>query len=707
MPTIKNTMQLYDLVSGPAQKMISTIHSVVDVFQTMEDVSGASVNVAAIQDVRDNLAALEADVEGVTADLRAAADQQENLNNNIQRGTGAADGLLSTVKGIAATIGGLAAVKQLVGLSDTVTNTNARLNLIVDDGGSVEDLKQKIMASAQRSRAEYLNTAEAVSQMGLMAGDAFANNDELIQFTETLNKQFAIAGTSSQGISAATLQLTQAMASGVLRGEELNSVFENAPNVIHSIADYLDVPVGQIRSMAAEGQITADIVKNALLSATDDVNAQFATMPMTWAQVWTSMQNRAVSALQPVLNKINEIANSDRFQGFVNSMMNAFNVVVFVLTVVLDLVSAVGGAIYDNWSWIEPLVWGIVAALTAYYAVMGIVNTIQAISSGIKAFAAFQAKAHAAALAMETGATFAQTAAQYGLNAALYACPITWIVLAVIALIAVIVAVIRAMDIWGAQSHSVIGTICGLFMVAVAFIGNILVALVNFGIDIFVVFWNFIAAFANFFGNVFNDPVGSIARLFFDLVDTVLSLLQSLASAIDTLFGSNLAGAVQGWRDSLSGWVDETFGQGEEIMEQLSAEDLHLGRFEYGAAFEMGAEFGDGISDQLSGLFDFSQDIDPISEYDLDTSGIADNTGAIADNTGAMSDAMDYAEEDLQYLRDIAERDAINRFITAEIHIEQHNENHIGSDMDVDGIMDKWTEDFAERLDVSSEGVHE
>ena len=219
---------------------------------------------------------------------------------------------------------------------------------------------------------------------------------------------------------------------------------------------------------------------------------------------------------------------------------------------------------------------------------------------------------------------------------------------------------------------------------------------------------------ANFIGNVFNDPVGAVCRLFFDLADTVLSVLQALASAIDTIFGSNLAGSVQGWRDSLGGWVDSTFGKGEEVMEQLNADDLKLGRFEYGAAFDMGYEFGQGVEDTVGGLFDFSAMDSLGAAYGLDAfnlgntlDGIYGNTGDTAGNTAAMSDALDIAEEDLAYLRDIAEREAINRFTTAEIHVEQHNENHISNDTDLDGIMDAWANDFAEKLDVSEEGVHE
>ena len=246
-------------------------------------------------------------------------------------------------------------------------------------------------------------------------------------------------------------------------------------------------------------------------------------------------------------------------------------------------------------------------------------------------------------------------------------------------------------------------------MAALAFIGNIFVALWNLVVDVFVLIYNLVADVANFIGNVFNDPVGAVCRLFFDLADTVLGVLQALASAIDAIFGSDLAGSVQGWRDSLGGWVDETFGKGEEVMEHMNADDLKLGRFEYGAAFDLGYNFGEGIEDKVSGLFDFSgmDSLGASDAFNLGNTldGIYGNTGATAANTAASAEALEYTEEDLQYLKDIAEREAINRFTTAEITVEQTNNNTITPDTDLDGITDMWAADFAEKLEVSREGV--
>ena len=245
-------------------------------------------------------------------------------------------------------------------------------------------------------------------------------------------------------------------------------------------------------------------------------------------------------------------------------------------------------------------------------------------------------------------------------------------------------------------------------MAALAFIGNIFIALWNVAAEVFVLIYNLVATVANFIGTVFNDPVAAVVHLFFDLADTVLGVLQALASAIDAIFGSNLSGAVQGWRDSLGGWVDETFGKGTEVMAKMNADDLKLDRFEYGAAFDLGYNFGEGIDNKVSGLFDGSL-MDSMGAFDLGNTldGIYGNTGDTANNTAATADALDITEEDLSYLRDIAEREAINRFTTAEIKVEQTNTNYIDKETDLDGIMDAWANDFAEKLDVSEEGVHE
>lgn len=648
--------------------------------------------------------------------IRDNVDEQGRFNREIEEGTNEANSLMQTIKGAVAAYATIQTLSAALNLSDQLTTTTARMNLMNDGLQTTQDLQNMIYLSAERARGSYQATADAVSKLGLMAGDAFGSSQEIIAFMEQINKQFTIAGTEAAGVDAAMLQLTQAMASGVLRGEELNSIFEQAPTIIQSIADYLDVPIGSIREMAAEGQITADIVKAAMFAAADETNAKFESMPKTFSQVWTSFQNTALMAFQPVLQRMNEIANSEAFQTFVNNAIEGLSMVAGVALEIFDLLVGVAGLVAENWSWLSPIIYGVAAALAVYYGWQLAVNAISAISKGIHIAMAVAQMIHAAATGALTAATAAEIAAQNGLNAALYACPIVWIIVLIIALIALFYAAVAAVNKFAGTSVSATGIICGAFMVALAFIGNIFVALWNLVVDVFVLIYNLVATVANFIGNVFTDPIGAVCRLFFDLADTVLGILQALASAIDAIFGSDLAGSVQGWRDSLGGWVDDTFGKGDEVMAKMNADDMKLGRFEYGEAWDAGYSFGEGIDQSIanfdpSSLFDTNvpgaDDYANLGNYGSGIGGIGSGVDDIAGNTGKIADSMDITEEDLKYLRDIAEQEAVNRFTTAEITIEQTNHNTVSGKMDLDGIVSGLTDAANEAVDKIAEGVHE
>lgn len=648
--------------------------------------------------------------------IRDNVDEQGRFNREIEEGTNEANSLMQTIKGAVAAYATIQTLSAALNLSDQLTSTTARMNLMNDGLQTTQDLQNMIYLSAERARGSYQATADAVSKLGLMAGDAFGSSQEIIAFMEQVNKQFTIAGTEAAGVDAAMLQLTQAMASGVLRGEELNSIFEQAPTIIQTIADYLDVPIGSIREMAAEGQITADIVKSAMFAAADETNAKFESMPKTFSQIWTSFQNTALMAFQPVLQRMNEIANSEAFQTFVNNAIEGLSMVAGIALEIFDLLVDVAGVVADNWSWLSPIIYGVAAALAVYYGWLLLTKGAEMAMAAVHGIVAVAKGIMAAATMLVTGATWAETTAQYGLNAAMYACPIVWIIILIIALIALFYAAVAAVNKFAGTSVSATGIICGAFMVALAFIGNIFVALWNLVVDVFVLIYNLVATVANFIGNVFTDPIGAICRLFFDLADTVLGILQALASAIDAIFGSNLAGSVQGWRDSLGGWVDDTFGKGEEVMAKMNADDMKLGRFEYGEAWDAGYSFGEGIDQSIanfdpSSLFDTNvpgaDDYANLGSYGSGIGGIGSGVDDIAGNTGKIADSMDITEEDLKYLRDIAEQEAVNRFTTAEITIEQTNHNTVSGKMDLDGIVSGLTDAANEAVDRIAEGVHE
>lgn len=338
---ISTEITLRDSMSAKLEaitKRVERVNAVLSKTDTISDQVGMG---AAYDAAADSISRADAQMNNFNQHQDEAANKAEKVQSKFER-------LVNTVKNLAIVRFASQFGKQILDLADTMTATRARLDLMNDGLQTTEELQSMIMASANRSRASYQTTADAVSKMGIMAKDAFGSNDELIKFTELINKQFTIAGTSAAGVDAAMLQLTQAMASGVLRGEELNSVFEQAPTIIQTIADYLGVPIGQIRAMAQEGQITSTVVKNAMLASADEINAKFESMPMTFSQVWTIAKNVALNAFEPVIQTIGAGANW----------------------------------IYENWSKISPVFYGLAAAAAAYAVALGIQTTATWIANG-------------------------------------------------------------------------------------------------------------------------------------------------------------------------------------------------------------------------------------------------------------------------------------------------------------------------------------
>lgn len=713
MATIRSQMVLNDGISGVLMKMNRALNTTLNAFEQVQRASGRAVDATQIQAARAALVQANNEVEQMAEGYRRAAEQEEVLNRGLRNGNSAAGGLLGKVKGIVATLAAGAGLKALTGLSDKLTSTTARLSFMVDDGGSVDALEQKIMASAQRSRSYYLDTASAIASMGSNAGRAFGNNDELIGFMELINKSFVIGGASAEGQSAAMLQLTQAMAAGALRGEELNSILENAPSIARAIESYMGIAEGSIKQYAEEGLVTAEVVKNAMFASADEINAKFESMPMTWAQIATKMQNTALAAFDPVLTRLNQVANSAQFNTVINGAINGLAMLATVATGVLDLLINGASFVVENWSWISPIVYGLVAAFIAYNAVALItngINGIMALAEGVKA----------AALMMSTGATFAATAAQYGLNAALLACPITWIVVLVIALVAAIYAACSAIAKFTGIANSGFGVICGGINVVVQFFVNLGLTIANIALGI----WNALGACAQNIGIAFGNVIAGVQSWFYNLLSTALTVVAGICEALNKLpfveFDysgiTNAASDYAAKAAEASGNMQDFVSVGDAFNEGMSTFETWQDGWA-GDAFDAGANWGDGVaagvSDAIGGLFDM--DLGAATDYGTgmgDLGGfalddIAGNTGETAANTGAAADALTATTEELEYLRDIAERDAINRFTTAEVKIDMTGmTNRIEGGADLDGVISVLTDGFTEALLTAAEGVH-
>lgn len=633
MALIKSQLVLVDGMTAPLRSIHRAMNLALNSFESMQTASGRAVDTRSFQTAREELARMGA--------------QLEEVENQTRRTGGAAESMKSKFMHAAAAVGAALSIKNIIGLADAMTQTEARLNLITGDLEKTAALQDQIMASANRSRASYQSTADAVAKMGIMAKDAFNNTDELVAFTELINKQFTIAGASVAGQEAAMMQLTQAMASGVLRGEELNSIFEQAPTIIQTIADYLGVSVGEIRAMAAEGQITAQVVKDAMLSSADEINAQFSAMPYTFSQVWTMMQNILLEAFGPLI----------------------------------QVIGAGAQWIYENWAAIEPVLVGVataVAILTAAYLV-------------------------------HTAATWLQVEANRALIISLLSNPILWIAVAIGILVGMIYKWIQSVGgLRNAWNLCTLALIVGWNAVKLAFFVGVywvmdLVAKLQ-------LCWQKAGvAIANFMGNM----KASVLTILQNMINGAIDLINKFIGLLNKLPGVNIeaiehvtfaATAAAENEAAKAARAEELANFEAELAAAKAGRDAHIDSLKaelnssvsalQSANAQMKAEAAANNAAEQMALDGIGQDLS--------------GPGGIKDSAGSAAASLKETTEDLKYMRDLAEQEAINRFTTAEVKIDMSGmTNRIDSDMDLDGVLNTLTEGFAEALGVAAEGVHE
>ena len=633
MALIKSQLVLVDGMTAPLRSIHRAMNLALNSFESMQTASGRAVDTRSFQTAREELARMGA--------------QLEEVENQTRRTGGAAESMKSKFMHAAAAVGAALSIKNIIGLADAMTQTEARLNLITGDLEKTAALQDQIMASANRSRASYQSTADAVAKMGIMAKDAFNNTDELVAFTELINKQFTIAGASVAGQEAAMMQLTQAMASGVLRGEELNSIFEQAPTIIQTIADHLGVSVGEIRAMAAEGQITAQVVKEAMLGSAKEINDQFNDMPYTFAQVWTMIQNILLEAFGPLI----------------------------------QVIGAGAQWIYENWAAIEPVLVGVataVAILTAAYLV-------------------------------HTAATWLQVEANRALIISLLSNPILWIAVAIGILVGMIYKWIQSVGgLRNAWNLCTLALIVGWNAVKLAFFVGVywvmdLVAKLQ-------LCWQKAGvAIANFMGNMKVSVLTILQNMIngaIDLINKFIGLLNKLPGVnIEAIEHVTFAATAAAENEAAKAARAEELANFEaELAAAKAGRDAHIDSLKaelnssvsalQSANAQMKAEAAANNAAEQMALDGIGQDLS--------------GPGGIKDSAGSAAASLKETTEDLKYMRDLAEQEAINRFTTAEVKIDMSGmTNRIDSDMDLDGVLNTLTEGFAEALEVAAEGVHE
>ena len=817
MATIQNSIVLNDRMTQTFTAINRAIESTINAISTLGG-KNVNINTANLISARQQLAIAENEMQNMVG-------TSQQLNNNLSKTKGIVGeivGKLKTAFGLAAVV---MATKKTIELSDQNAQITARLDLVSD---APEQLKKQIYQSANDARVAYTDSMNQVAKLGLLAKDSFNNTNEIVRFTNLMNKVFKVSGTGAQEATSAMYQLTQAMAAGKLQGDEFRSVMENAPMVAQAIAKYMNVPLGQLKELGAKGQITADIIKNALFSAGDEINEKFKTLPLTWQDVWVQAKNFAVRQLDGVLQKVNQVANSKAFQSFVNSAKIAFFGLKTVAEGVFNGIAAAGKFIADNWTAISPIIWGVTAALTAYVTWQGISVALEWINVAAKFALNLAVTILTMAKIALTFAVEGYTAAQTMANAAAWLSPGTWIAAIIIGLIVVVLALTVAIVQWATGTQSALETIGGMFYWLGAVIYNIGVAIMNILIivatavilafilvgaavaNVFIGIWNvgvwlvnilvqawywlvntaamawawlkvtvsniligiynffveiangFIKGYnklgkgavdtANGFQDAFFSAINAVAKFAQDFINGFLKGLAEIGKVIDSVAGTHFgnAGSVNfsinkgdraTWKDvgllekksygdpngvaveqkqapqfDYAGFVDPS-GAMKSVMD--GSEKLTNGKFK-----DLGESFNKGKDDTRKGLVGIT---DTFNEYKDKLTGKDkpvgnDGTGKdkkgggggkdpnnkkTADNTKKMADKMDDMDEDMKYLRDIAEKEYVNKFTTAEVKIDMTNYNDISEQVDAEDFMDRLGERIAEHVHTAAEGVHD
>ena len=704
MASIKTSIQLFDSATPTLRAMSNALNVCINAFESLNQTSGRGIDTTSLRTAQAELNKVELGVNEIEDSIELAKKQQDLFNNSIDKGANKTKGLGKGFLKIASVIGASLGINKILETSDEMVSIGARLDMIKSKGETVEEIQEKIFQSAQRSRGSYNDTADAIGKMGIMAKDSFSSTDELVAFMEQINKQFVIAGTAPEGIKAGMLQLTQAMASGVLRGEELNSVFEQAPTIIQSIATYLNKPIGEIRNLAKEGKITADVVKNAMFKTAEETDKRFNNMPKTFGQIKTMMANEAQKAFQPVLQQINQLMNDKKFMTFATNIMGAISKIASFTTTAFNGLIGIADIVIRNWDMITPVLNSAVAILITYNAMM----LISTIVTKAKTLAEI---AHTMALQGATKATIAMALASKLLNLELLKNPVFWIIAGIILLITAIILLCK----WIAKTSDVVdstlGVITGSFMGMLALSANMVIGFINGVIQAlnFLIspFVSIVEWIVNAFNGGFDNIGDALLNLLGKMINHFLSFAKIITPIIDAVFGTEWTKKIDNLKSNINDW-----GKNDKAK-TYKVEIPTLERFEYGEAFKIGAKWGDSITNKIKATF--TADDDELEKLKQETEAITANFDPsqfltdINSNTDAINNlngTMDWLDEDLKYMNDIAEREAINKYTTAEIKVDLTNNNSISSKVDVDDFMTKFNENLIEVLQTASEGVH-
>lgn len=629
--------------------------------------------------------------------ILGASKKTDGFNDSLKRTGAAASVANSGLSKLVKTAMSLAAVKKGMDLTDTYTNTNARLGMIT---GSLEEqraLQKDVFAAAGRARGNYTEMANATAKLKMLAGDTFGSNQEAVGFTELLTKSLKISGASTAEQNSAFLQLTQAMTAGKLQGDEFRSIMENAPMVADAIAQYMGKSKAELKELSSHGAITADIIKGAMFSAADEINGKFADMPPTFADTWQKIKNAGMQAFGGVFEKANTVLNSAGVQTALNNFIGLIYLAGEATEGFIDFCIAA-------WPMVSPFIWAAAAALGAYAAAQIVSNGLSLISATGFGAQAIGAGIYALALWATTGATWAETTAMLGLNSSLYACPLVWIVGLVLVLTAAFYAGVAAVNHFAGTSISATGLIGGAFFALFAFVYN------HFVYPIIAVF----SMLANFIGNTcFNDATAAVKVLFLDMANACIGYVLNMARSIENIVNkipgvtvditSGLEGLQTGLETKITAIKDESGWK--EYVKQPELLD-------YSEMASKGYNAGKNLADKASNLFSgFNPSLDGAGGSGIDFSSFATagNPATVKGTGKGGAVKVETEKEDIEWMRKLAERDYVARIAqnTLAPNIRVEFSGPITKEADTDGLVGHVVDRLKEVIATAPEGVPE
>lgn len=799
MATVENvgvSMTLIDNISAPLKKICGLMDAIVEKVSAFSDSAKIAAKhtrlyanqlervanaygVITKSESKVVFLELSEQTKRVNRQARAAAGSVDRLNQKVYASVDASgkavfglNSLRNSLETIVLTYASMRSLKLGVEWSDELTLVQGKLAQLTDD---VEGFMRKTYQMSQDSRTSYMDNASQMAKMWQLTGGingVFDSEDKLVEFNELLNKAFILGGSGVREINASIYQLTQALSSGRLQGDELRSLAENAPYLINSVVESVEkmynagkpveeqikLTYNDLKKLGAEGVLTADVIVDAVLNSADKIRDAYENITPTWEQTFQKLKNQIQYISQPILESINEIINSDAFEKTAQTIVKMFTVILSVINPLLQAVLWLGSTMADNWSIVEPAIWGVANALLALLGYMALakvytiaLGTVQGIQLLISNGVGYSMVKNNVALGIyntlapiAAGMTKALATAETFLASATWAAlaPLLTVVAIIAAVVAIIYVAVIAYNRLTGSTVSATGVIVGAFY-----------ALFDAVYNVFAGIWNVLVDVAEFLVNVFDDPVYRIKSLFGGLVKGLLAhfkimgeginvIIMSITKSIETLVNgaidklngmivayNSTVGNVFGKLNTISkvdlerkaridtSGIDKAIAKIDNWVGVKETKDISFSKYktEYkdlSESYNQGYKQGQEWADNATEVWDrYSDSLVKYIQPNISGNSVADPTlmetiDQLKGNTDDIVNNTKVSSEELKYLRDIAERDVINRFTTAEIKIENNMNNNINSDRDLDGIVNYITTEMYKAASSTAEGLH-